>query len=149
MPSSRGSSWPMDQTQVSPIAGGFFTVWATRKAQSNIHLCNLNTGKYMISYVIWVTKTRVEPKCLQLYWEPQGSLTSGTSPLRNSCLSDSPESRAANAHLCTFLTHRICFRNTAWINEWKYSLMWDSDGKSSVYPWMYYWSEDKGISLDL
>ena len=30
-PSPRGSSWPRDQTQISCIAGGFFTVWATRK----------------------------------------------------------------------------------------------------------------------
>ena len=28
-PCSRGSSWPRDWTQVSSIAGGFFTVWAT------------------------------------------------------------------------------------------------------------------------
>ena len=27
--SSRGSSWPRDQTQVSCIAGRFFTIWAT------------------------------------------------------------------------------------------------------------------------
>ena len=33
LPFSRGSSWPRDQTQVSRIAGGFFTVWATREAQ--------------------------------------------------------------------------------------------------------------------
>ena len=32
MPSSRGFSQPRDWTQVSHIAGGFFTVWATRKA---------------------------------------------------------------------------------------------------------------------
>ena len=32
MPFSRGSSRPRDQTQVSCIAGRFFTVWATRKA---------------------------------------------------------------------------------------------------------------------
>ena len=31
MPSSRGSSQSGDQTQVSCIAGGFFTVWATRR----------------------------------------------------------------------------------------------------------------------
>ena len=30
---SRGSSWPRDQTQVSHIAGGFFTHWATREAR--------------------------------------------------------------------------------------------------------------------
>ena len=31
MPSSRGSSRPRDRTQVSRIAGGFFTSWATRE----------------------------------------------------------------------------------------------------------------------
>ena len=34
MCTSRGSSQPRDQTQVSCIAGEFFTIWATRKAQS-------------------------------------------------------------------------------------------------------------------
>ena len=33
IPSSRESSQPRDQTQVSHIAGGFFTIWATREAQ--------------------------------------------------------------------------------------------------------------------
>ena len=33
MPSSRGSSQPRDPTQVTHIAGGFFTIWSTRKAQ--------------------------------------------------------------------------------------------------------------------
>ena len=32
-PYSRGSSQPRGQTQVSHIAGGFFTSWATREAQ--------------------------------------------------------------------------------------------------------------------
>ena len=32
VPFSRGSSQPRDQTQVSHIAGGFFTSWATREA---------------------------------------------------------------------------------------------------------------------
>ena len=32
-PFSRGSSQPRDQTQGSPIAGGFFTSWATKEAQ--------------------------------------------------------------------------------------------------------------------
>ena len=34
MSSSRGSSQPRDQTQVSCIAGRFFTIWATRKSWS-------------------------------------------------------------------------------------------------------------------
>ena len=33
MPSSRGSSWPRDWTQVACIACGFFTIWATRETQ--------------------------------------------------------------------------------------------------------------------
>ena len=32
-PFSRESSQPRDQTQVSHVAGGFFTIWATREAQ--------------------------------------------------------------------------------------------------------------------
>ena len=32
-PFSRGSSQPRDRTQVSHIAGGFFTSWTTREAQ--------------------------------------------------------------------------------------------------------------------
>ena len=32
MPSSRETSQPRDQTQVSCIAGRFFTIWATRAA---------------------------------------------------------------------------------------------------------------------
>ena len=31
-PSSRGSSWPRDQTPVSCTAGRFFSIWATREA---------------------------------------------------------------------------------------------------------------------
>ena len=31
-PFSRGPSHPRDRTQISPIAGGFFTTWATREA---------------------------------------------------------------------------------------------------------------------
>ena len=34
IPSSRGSSWPGDQTHDSCIAGIFFTIWATREVQS-------------------------------------------------------------------------------------------------------------------
>ena len=37
---SRGSSQPRDRTQVSRIAGRFFTSWATREAQeTEIHIC--------------------------------------------------------------------------------------------------------------
>ena len=45
-PSSRVSSQPRDQTQVSHIAGGFFTIWATRKAHKMAYpyLSTLNSG---------------------------------------------------------------------------------------------------------
>ena len=39
MPSSRGSSQPRDQTQVTGIAGGFFTIWATREAPICVCMC--------------------------------------------------------------------------------------------------------------
>ena len=41
MPSSRGSSQPRDQTQVSHIAGRCFTIWATREADEDV----INTVK--------------------------------------------------------------------------------------------------------
>ena len=40
-PFSRGSSQPRDQTQVSWIAGGFFTSWATREALFSATHCQL------------------------------------------------------------------------------------------------------------
>ena len=38
-PFSRGFSQPRDRTQVSHIAGGFFTNWATREAKINMWFC--------------------------------------------------------------------------------------------------------------
>ena len=35
IPFSKGSSWSKDQSQVSCIIGKFFTLWATKEAQSN------------------------------------------------------------------------------------------------------------------
>ena len=37
-PSSRGSSQPRDQTQVSCIVGGFFTNWALKEADPNAYM---------------------------------------------------------------------------------------------------------------
>ena len=41
IPFSRGSSQPRDQTWVSCIAGGFFTISATREAHENNKFCQL------------------------------------------------------------------------------------------------------------
>ena len=59
MPSSRGSSQPWDPTQVSHIAGRFFTVWATREAhkvlllsylQLNLKQKAITNALYTLSY---------------------------------------------------------------------------------------------------
>ena len=46
---SRGSSQPRDQTQVSSVAGRFFTVWATREAQNTCY----NMNKPQTHYAKW------------------------------------------------------------------------------------------------
>jgi len=40
IPFFRGSSWPGDRTQVSCIAGRFFTIWATRETPKPLKLCS-------------------------------------------------------------------------------------------------------------
>ena len=46
MPSSRGSSQPRDQIQVSQSAGEFFTIWATREALVCIHISQVGLRKH-------------------------------------------------------------------------------------------------------
>ena len=52
MLSSRGSSQPRDQTQVSRIAGGFFTIWATREAQNNVY--NIEIYLFLESFLVLI-----------------------------------------------------------------------------------------------
>ena len=47
---SRGSSWPRDQTQVSCIAGRFFTIWATREA---LCFCPIKSEDLKIRHTFW------------------------------------------------------------------------------------------------
>ena len=42
IPFSQGTSWPRDRTQVSRIAGSFFTTWATRGALMLVGASNSN-----------------------------------------------------------------------------------------------------------
>ena len=64
---SKGFSWPRDQTQVSCIAGRFFTLWTTRKA--NNQLSGSWNGK-----VSWIPLDNTEHptlscrNCLSLGW---------------------------------------------------------------------------------
>ena len=48
MPSSRGSSWPRDQTRVSCIAHRFFTIWAIRKL-----FCSMINKFLSLNLVVW------------------------------------------------------------------------------------------------
>ena len=52
VPFSRGSSQPRDQTQVSCIAGGFFTSWATREVIRQ-EIARVNTDILGISKLKW------------------------------------------------------------------------------------------------
>ena len=56
IPFSRVSSWPEDPTQVSHIAGRFFTVWATREAQRLPLFTTVN------EYLFWIFKLTLEHK---------------------------------------------------------------------------------------
>ena len=50
-PFSRGSSQPRDQTQVSHIAGGFFTSWATREALFDIKVFDFDEVQFIYLFV--------------------------------------------------------------------------------------------------
>ena len=56
-PSSRGSSQPRDWIQVSCIAGGFFTTWATREA----HVCLTSTYKELLKKFPCVSRVVFHP----------------------------------------------------------------------------------------
>ena len=53
MPSSRGSSQPRDQTQISHNAGRFFNIWATREALCYYSRSYVATNTLTQSKVIW------------------------------------------------------------------------------------------------
>ena len=54
MSSSRGSSQPRDQTQVSCIAGGVFAVWATREALENQYCPFDRRGYCVLEIIKWL-----------------------------------------------------------------------------------------------
>ena len=99
MPSSRGSSPPRDRSQVSCIAGRFFTIWATREAP---------------------TLPSMVPRLLEqhyLIWEV--SLLSVLSPPRlpcgaHFCLTDAPWTCALSCYVSFFILY--C---NSWNQSWK------------------------------
>ena len=77
-PFSRGSSQPRDRTQVSCIAGGFFTSWATREAQKywsgSLSLLQrifptqeLKWGLLLCRWILYQLSYQGSPKALKLY----------------------------------------------------------------------------------
>ena len=64
VPFSRGSSWPWDWTQVSCIAGRFFTIWATREAlYMYVYLY-----MYIYAYAYKHTHTHIMVSLLSPFW---------------------------------------------------------------------------------
>ena len=64
-PFSRGSSQPRDRTQVSCIAGGFFTSWATREALGRIKRL-WNRKKQLLGVQSAATAAKLLQSCLTL-----------------------------------------------------------------------------------
>ena len=53
MPSSSGSSQLRDRTQVAHIAGGFFTIWATKSKNTGVGNCFLLQGNFPTQELNW------------------------------------------------------------------------------------------------
>ena len=70
MPSSRGSSQPRDQTRVSCVAGGFFTIWATWE-DPRWRICILKCeNHYSHIQCEWVGKGKNVPipEIMSMFW---------------------------------------------------------------------------------
>ena len=76
-PFSKGSSQPRDRTQVSRIAGRFFTMWVTREAP-NIYI-HAHTHIYVYTYYFykWEIYIQVKKQQLELDMEQQTGSKSG------------------------------------------------------------------------
>ena len=73
----QGSSQPRDWTQVSRIAGGFFTRWATREAQllrappklCHHHVAKAWTGNINFLLYLFICRTKVGKGNYEEFWE--------------------------------------------------------------------------------
>ena len=74
IPFSSGSSWPRDRTWVPCIAGRFFTIWATRKAQEWLY-SNTKRKKerkdsaYNCHYLLPFSLVHSKKKKTQIIWK--------------------------------------------------------------------------------
>ena len=102
MPSSRGSSWPRDQTWVSCITSRFFTVYATRDTLST-YIYQVNEYLLIID-TLWVLDGSDGKESACSAWDPGLIPGLGRSPggrhgnqLQYSCLENSVDRRAWQA----------------------------------------------------
>ena len=86
-PSSRGSSQPRDRTEVSSVAGRFFTVWATREAQVRAVVYH-----NFFSILLW-NYVRFQKSCKSSTKEPHVSFT----PIRHLLIQ-------CDLHLCNLIS---------------------------------------------
>ena len=105
MPFSRGSSQPRDPTQIFSIAGGFFTVWATREAWSSA----------LTVRVSWLRKcvTRLASSCrhssvsIKCWWIKSSAVAFNSGQSRHSA--STLKLRQFEASACSFQksTHKL------------------------------------------
>ena len=88
-PFSRGSSQPRDQTQVSHMAGGFFTSWATRETHGRrIDTCipmaeSLYCPPETITVLLLAMKVKVKSLSRVQLFRPRGLYSPWNSPGQN------------------------------------------------------------------
>ena len=64
---SRGSSQPRDWTQVSHIAGGFFTVWATRPCSPTESILSLSLTRFGFRRKAYLFNSPLAPFCEEFH----------------------------------------------------------------------------------
>ena len=86
IPFSRESTWPRDWAQISWIAGGFFTVWATREApgvgdegiKGNVKdYLELELREWEVSWKAWVSSRAGWSESIGWYPDPEFSRQGG------------------------------------------------------------------------
>ena len=101
--SSRGSSQPGDWTQVSSIAGGFFTIWATKKPQRSKYLTSgLRGPGYKLITWVWPKHRSCGRQIL-------------TPTLYYTWKNQSPFSRGFSKRICKWLAFSYIFDNLPYI----------------------------------
>ena len=95
--SSTVSSWPRDRTRISHIAGGFFTIWASREAHTNsqkVHEKMLNMAT--IREVKIKSQREITLHHLEwLLWKSKAIIRERNgNPLQYSCLENSMDREA-------------------------------------------------------